>query len=84
MAYRDALQIEESDNCQVVLRDGHKLAGHMRKWERVLGEVGNFQWCLYTKGGKKTWTATGMFTMQGKESKFDIVDFIIGQKPGPM
>lgn len=92
MGYKDALQIEESDNCLVVLRDGHKLAGHMRKWSQFCrgqheGTADNVMiWCLLTagpKGARKlTWTRDGCYRLSGAASQFDIMDFQIGSRPG--
>ncbi len=95
MAYKEELQIEESDNCTVVLRDGHKLAGHMRRWERYYAHKTKYSdkeptgpilvWCLLTSDGKNgirrvTWTRNGQFRMGGV-SRFDIADFQIGRPP---
>jgi hypothetical protein len=92
MAYKDDLQIVESDNCKVVLRCKHVLTGHMRKWERFYrlpvstppADAGPVMvWCLLTtnakgKPHKITWTRNGQYRMAG-ESRYDIADFQIGQ-----
>lgn len=69
-AYKDSLQICESDNCAVRLRGGEILYGHMRKWYRYaaptldkgLGQEPLFTWVLIPRAqdadpqmrGKKT------------------------------
>lgn len=92
MAYKDELQIAESDYCTVILRNKHILKGHMRKWERLYqaptstpkADAGPVMvWCLLTtnKNGnpfKITWTRNGQYRMAG-ESRYDITDFQIGK-----
>src|SRR4051812_18206427 len=88
MAYKENLQIVESDNCRVVLRSGEKLSGHMRRFERLTGQPDGkppaFTWILWPKekAHRRTWNTNGNFSIHSHVvSAHDITEFIIGTRP---
>ncbi len=88
MAYRDTLNICESDGCMVILRDGSQLIGNMRLWGRIYKRRAEdpspaFSWVLIpAKGPRRTWNSAGCFSIHSHVvSQMDVLDFIIGRPP---
>jgi len=85
VAYKENLQIVESNNCAVVLRDGTKMIGHMRRFDRYTDHPA-FSWILIPRDGAKVkpqiYNSNGNYSIHAHVvSQRDIVDFVIGTPP---